>query len=78
LVKIRLLRTGKKGQPHYRIVVADARRARNGKFIEIIGHYHPLDGKVFLRKEKVEEWLRKGAQPSSAVKSLLKREKVLE
>ena len=73
MVKIRLMRTGKKKQPHYRIVVADARAPRDGRFIEIIGHYHPRDepSTVVVDNDKAQAWLAKGAQPTPAVRRLL-------
>ena len=72
-VKIRLMRMGKKKQPTYRVVVADARSPRDGGFIEIIGHYGPrLDPSVInIDEEKALGWLRKGAQPTEQVQKLL-------
>jgi len=60
-------------KPFYRIVAADKSRARDGRFIEILGHYDPADypASVTLKDEKIREWLSKGAQPSAAVKKLL-------
>ncbi len=75
-VKIRLRRVGKKKQPYYRIVVADIRSPRDGRFIETIGYYHPLakteEEKIKLSKEKLEEWIKKGAKPSVKMKNLIK------
>ncbi len=75
-VRIRLKRIGKKKQPYYRIIIADIRSPRDGKFIETIGYYHPLakteEEKVKISKEKLEEWLKKGAQPSDTVNNLIK------
>jgi small subunit ribosomal protein S16 len=73
LLKIRLSRVGKKKQPNYRVVVADARAARDGRFVEILGHYNPLTNpKVFeVDAEKVRGWLAKGAQPTERVQKLL-------
>ncbi len=75
-VKIRLRRVGKKKQPYYRIVVTDVRSPRDGRFIETIGYYHPLvtddEKKVKISKEKLENWLKKGAKPSDSVKKLIK------
>ncbi len=75
-VRLRLKRIGKKKQPCYRIIAADVRNPRDGKFIETIGYYHPLakteEDKVKISKEKLEEWLRKGAKPSETVKDLIK------
>lgn len=75
MLKIRLRRVGKKKQPAYRVVVADARSPRDGRFVEILGLYDPLTDPptINLNEEKVGEWLRKGAQPSDTVAKLLKR-----
>ncbi len=75
-VRIRLKRIGKKKQPYYRIIVADIRSPRDGKFIETIGYYHPLakteEEKVKIKREKLEKWLKKGAKPSDTVNNLIK------
>ena len=73
-VRLRLRREGTKKQPHYRVVAADKRAPRNGRFIEIIGEYHPLDdpSRVEIDNERALHWLRHGAQPSSQVKKLLR------
>ena len=76
-VKLRLMRMGKKKQPTYRIVAADSRSPRNGRFIEILGHYDPRrgeDGKatIVVENDKAVAWLRKGAQPTETVEKLLK------
>lgn len=75
MVKIRLQRVGKKKKPSYRVVVADSRAARDGKFIEIIGHYDPLTdpATVSIQEEKALKWLRQGAQPTETVASLLNK-----
>ncbi len=72
-VHIRLLRMGKKRQPYYRIVAADSRRARDGRFLEILGTYNPIrkPAEVKLFEEKVTHWLNEGAIPSDTVHSLL-------
>ena len=74
MVRIRLTRTGKRKEPHYRVVVADQRSPRDGRFIEIIGKYHPLEDPSLIEidEEKALEWLNKGAQPSQAVQNLLR------
>jgi small subunit ribosomal protein S16 len=74
-VKLRLRRTGVKNKPCYRVVAADSRSPRDGRFIEILGYYDPRrqDEKVDL--EKIEYWLRHGAQPSETVAALIKRAK---
>ena len=71
-VKIRLRRMGSKKAPFYRIVVADSRAPRDGKFIEEIGYYNPLTEPVEVKfnEEKVNEWLSNGAQPTEVVKRL--------
>ena len=73
MVKIRLRRMGAKKQPTYRFVVSDARSPRDGRFIEILGHYNPrTEPKTLVIDEaKVKEWLAKGAQPSDPVRRLL-------
>lgn len=78
-VKIRLRRMGKKKAPFYRIVVADSRFPRDGRFIEEIGYYNPLEDPsvVSVDAEKVKKWIANGAQPTDTVKELLKKEGVL-
>lgn len=72
-VKIRLMRLGKKGHPSYRLVAADARMPRDGRFLEIIGHYHPVGGEdLHIDEEKALRWLKEGAQPTQKVKDLLR------
>jgi small subunit ribosomal protein S16 len=72
MTKIRLARTGSTHQPHYRIVVTDSRNRRDGRFIEILGSYHPIQGgDVTVNKERAEYWISVGAQPSNTVISLL-------
>jgi small subunit ribosomal protein S16 len=80
LVKIRLRRMGAKKRPFYRLVVADARSPRDGRFIEQLGIYDPLTSPATIRidGEKVQQWISKGAQPSDAARSLLQREGILE
>jgi len=72
-VKIRLRRVGAKKQPAYRIVIADARAPRDGRFIEIIGHYNPLTepSEVTVNSERALHWLRSGAQPTEVVQRML-------
>jgi small subunit ribosomal protein S16 len=71
-VKIRLRRMGAKKRPIYRLVAIDSRRAREGRFVDHLGHYNPLErpATVKVDEEKVFDWLRKGAEPSDTVKSL--------
>src|ERR1044071_4968282 len=73
-VVIRLMRAGAKKRPFYRMVAADSRRQRDGRFLEILGHYNPLAPPVELvvHKDKVESWIQKGAQPSEQAASLLR------
>jgi small subunit ribosomal protein S16 len=80
MVKIRLRRTGRKKQPTYRIVIADSRSPRDGKFIEEIGFYDPLPNPATVRidVDKVHEWIRKGARPSDVARKLLEREGILQ
>ena len=73
-VKLRLMRVGKKKQPTYRVVAADSRSPRDGRFIEILGHYNPLSDPSTLTvdNEKAVKWLSQGAQPTERVAKLLK------
>jgi small subunit ribosomal protein S16 len=72
-VSIRLRRTGSTRRPTYRVVVADSRSPRDGRFIEIIGHYNPLTDPPTVRidRGKAQAWIAKGAQPSNTVRRLL-------
>ncbi len=74
-VRIRLRRMGAKGRPFYRVVVADARSPRDGRFIEELGYYDPLTepATVKVEAERVREWLRRGAQPTDSVRRLLRQ-----
>lgn len=74
-VKIRLARHGAKKRPYYRIVVADSRSPRDGRFIEEVGRYNPLQDPAMIQVdlEKVDEWIANGAQPTDTVAGLLKR-----
>jgi len=80
MVRIRLRRTGKTKQPSYRVVVADSSSPRDGKFIEIIGHYNPVQQpKVLLIKgDRARHWLSVGARPSDTVTFLLKKVNILD
>jgi len=75
-VILRLKRMGAKKKPIYRIVAADSRKSPNGKFLETLGHYNPnIDGdQVKINKERVDHWLKRGAQVSDTVGSLLKKQ----
>jgi small subunit ribosomal protein S16 len=79
-VKIRLTRTGKKKAPSYRIVVADSRSPRDGRFIERVGWYNPLvePSKIVVEEEKILGWLKNGAQPTDSVTMLLKRVGIMD
>lgn len=78
MVRIRLQRFGKKGSPFYRIVCADSRSPRDGKFIEILGYWDPKRKILKLEVDKYLEWINKGAQPTDIVVSLVKNFKLLE
>ena len=76
MVKIRLQRAGKKKAPFYHIVVADSRSPRDGKIIEQIGTYDPMQEPSVLKldREKVEKWIKNGAKPTDTVKRLIEKE----
>ncbi|MEW5766899.1 MAG: 30S ribosomal protein S16 [bacterium] len=81
MVKIRLARMGAQHKPYYRIVVADSRMPRDGRFIESIGYYHPVARpvrEIKIDQEKAWEWLRKGAQLTDPVKKIFAQEGVLK
>ena len=75
MVKIRMKRRGMKKKPFYRIVVADERAARDGRFIDEIGYYNPVSNPVELKidNEKAQQWIKNGAQPTDTVRGLLKK-----
>lgn len=79
MVKIRLKRMGAKKRPFYRLVVADSRSPRDGRFIELLGYYDPLTepARVQVDADKVHEWMSKGARPSDAARALLVRQGIL-
>ena len=79
-VKIRLRRMGAKKAPFYRIVVADSRYPRDGRFIEEIGYYDPTKEPTVLKvdAEKAKSWIEKGAQPTDTVKALLKKNGIID
>ena len=79
-VKIRLRRMGAKKAPFYRVIVADSRSPRNGRFIEEIGTYNPLTepAQVVIDSEKAKKWIANGAQPTETVKSLLKKNGIID
>ncbi len=80
MVKIRLKRVGAHKKPFYRVVVADSRTQRDGRFIEEIGYFNPMTepNVVKIDEERAKEWLSKGAQPTEIVRSLLKKSGILE
>ena len=75
MVRIRLMRMGKKHRPFYRLVVADSRAPRDGRFIDILGYYDPIKEppEIKVDEEKVKEWIRKGAQPTSQAKWVMRK-----
>ena len=79
-VKIRLKRLGAKKSPFYRVVVADERSPRDGKFIEEIGYYNPLTDPVDIKidAEKATKWIKNGAQPTDTVRALLKKTEIIK
>ena len=79
MVKIRLRRLGAKKAPFYRVVVADSRFPRDGRFIEEIGTYNPLADPVEIKidSERAQQWIKNGAQPTDTVRGLLKKANVL-
>lgn len=75
MLSIRLRRTGTTKRPYYRVVVADARAWRDGAFVEVLGHYDPRRNPAVVKidTERAQFWIKKGAQPSETVRSLLKQ-----
>lgn len=80
MVKIRLKRIGAKKAPFYRVVVADGRYPRNGRFIEEIGYYNPMTSpaEIKIDADKANTWLKNGAQPTETVRALLKKSEILK
>jgi len=79
MLKIRLIRVGKKNQPSFKVVIIDKRKSsRAGHFIEQVGFYNPLTKERALKSERIKYWLSVGAQPSATVYNLLIKEKVVE
>ena len=76
MLAIRLRRTGSTKRPYYRVVVADSREPRDGRFVEVLGHYDPRKNPAVVKidTERTEYWIGKGAQPSDTVRSLLKQQ----
>ena len=79
-VRIRLKRMGRRKKPFYRIVVADSRRARDGRFIETVGTYNPLTDPmtVEIKEDIVLEWLKKGAKPTDTVRQILSKQEAIK
>lgn len=77
---IRLARIGSKKRPYYRIVVIDKRRARNGRFLEVLGQYNPIasPAQVEVNAERAQYWLAKGAAPSETVRSILRKKELVK
>ena len=75
MLRIRLARTGAKKQSSYRIVVIEREMARDGRFVEIVGHYNPRRNppELSIKRERVDYWMSRGAQPSETVRSFLKK-----
>ena len=80
MVKMRLRRMGAKKAPFYRVVVADARSPRDGRFIEEIGYYNPMTNPATINidADKANTWLKNGAQPTETVRSLLKKSEIIK
>jgi len=77
---MRLSRIGSKKRPYYRIVVIDKRRARNGRFLEVLGQYNPIANPVQMEinAERAQYWLQKGAAPSETVRSILRKKELVK
>ncbi len=80
MVKIRLTRMGKRGQPFYRIIVVDSRKARDGAYIESLGYYNPMKKpyELTVSNERALYWLEHGAQPTDTVRSLLSKKGIMK
>ena len=77
-VKMRLTRTGAKKAPTYRVIVADSRSPRDGRFIDELGHFNPRTDEVVIDAEKAQTWLKNGAQPTDTVRALLKKTNIID
>ena len=75
MVKIRLTRFGRKKSPFYRIVVTDSKKARDGEYIEKVGHYDPRKKELEINRDRIEYWISKGAQPTNTVAKLIAKAK---
>lgn len=76
MLKIKLSRTGKTHEPHYRIVVVEDKTKLSGKYVDKLGHYNPVSKELVLDLPRFEDWKKKGAQPTPTVASLVKRPEV--
>ncbi len=77
-VKMRLRRMGAKKAPTYRVIVADSRSPRDGRFIEEIGYFNPRSDELKIDSEKAKKWIANGAQPTDTVKALLKKSNIVD
>ena len=77
-VKMRLTRTGAKKAPTYRVIVADSRSPRDGRFIDELGHFNPRTDEVKIDADKAKTWLANGAQPTDTVRALLKKTNIID
>ena len=77
-VKMRLRRMGAKKAPTYRVIVADSRSPRDGRFIEELGYFNPRSDELKIDAEKAKKWLANGAQPTDTVKALLKKSNIVD
>ncbi len=77
-VSLRLTRMGSKQKPFYRIVAIDSRVRRDGRYIEVIGTYNPLNGEVNVKKEPALKWLTQGARPSDTVRNIFSKEGIMK
>ena len=77
-VKMRLRRMGAKKAPTYRVIIADSRSPRDGRFIEEIGYFNPMNDEIKIDAEKAKAWIANGAQPTDTVKALLKKSNIVD
>ena len=80
MVAMRLARIGSKKRPFYRIVVIEKRKARNGRFLEVLGQYNPIANptQIEINSERAQYWLSKGAEPSETVRSILRKKEIVK
>ena len=80
MVAMRLARIGSKKRPYYRIVVIEKRKARNGRFLEVLGQYSPIANptQIHINSERAQYWLSKGAEPSETVRSILRQKEIVK